>query len=109
MKVKTPKYQYFLDSKNTVIAVSTYAGKIVKGRAKCDPRDTFDYETGKKIAAARCGEKIAKKRMKRAERELKKATEAVSKANTRYLQMSEYYKESAAAHKDAHMKVTELV
>ena len=46
----------------SVIAISTYAGKTVKGIAKVDPRDTFDPEVGKQLATARCAEKIAIKR-----------------------------------------------
>lgn len=49
-----------------VSAVSSYAGKTVKGTAKCHPNDVFDYERGKKLAALRCGQKIAKKRVARA-------------------------------------------
>ena len=41
-KIAKPKYKVFTNSKNEIIAVSTYAGKTVKGVAKCDPRDSFD-------------------------------------------------------------------
>ena len=61
------KYKIFKNEENgLVIAVSTYAGKNVKGVAKCDPRDTFDFEKGKELAIARCNAKIAEKRKKRA-------------------------------------------
>ena len=42
------RYKYVRDGGNTVIAISTYAGKTVKGIAKCDPNDNFsyDYENG---------------------------------------------------------------
>ena len=61
------KYTYFVaDKQKKVVAVSTYAGKIVRGVAKCDPRDEFSIETGKKLAAARCNLKVATKRAKRA-------------------------------------------
>ena len=45
-----------------VVAISTYAGKTVKGYAKCHPDDTWDWEKGKALAIARCAEKIAAKR-----------------------------------------------
>ena len=38
MKFDENKYKYYTAG-NKVIAVSTYAGKTVKGVAKCDPKD----------------------------------------------------------------------
>ena len=61
------KYSFYTDGKTKVIAVSTCAGKAVRGVAKCDINDTFSLEKGKKLAAARCNEKIAKKRFTRAQ------------------------------------------
>lgn len=51
---------------NEIIAVSTFAGRDVKGIAKCDPRDTYDEAKGVALAEARCDNKICKKRVKRA-------------------------------------------
>lgn len=59
------KYHYYIAG-NKVIATSTYAGKTVRGVAKCAEGDTFDLEKGKRLAALRCGEKVAKKRYERA-------------------------------------------
>lgn len=61
------KYNFYTDGKTKVVAVSTYAGKVVRGVAKCDVNDTFSLEKGKELAAARCNEKIAKKRLARAQ------------------------------------------
>ena len=61
------KYNFYTDGKTKVIAVSTYAGKTVRGIAKCDVNDTFFLEKGKELAAARCNEKVAKKRLIRAQ------------------------------------------
>ena len=61
------KYSFYTDEKTKVVAVSTYAGKTVRGVAKCDVNDTFSLEKGKELAAARCNQKIAKKRLTRAE------------------------------------------
>ena len=66
------KYQFYT-TKNKVVAVSTYAGKTVRGIAKADPRDNFDLEAGKKLAAARCAARIAMKRKSRAQKEFDKA------------------------------------
>lgn len=56
----------FIRADNKVIALSSFAGKTVRGVAKCHPGDVFDIEYGKQLAAARCGRKIAEKRYKRA-------------------------------------------
>ena len=75
------KYRFYVDEKNQVIAISTYAGRYVKGVAKCDPRDKFDLEKGKKLAAARCAEKIAEKRVKQAN---SKYMEAILEADKKF-------------------------
>ena len=59
------KYKFYTNG-SRVIAVSTYAGKTVRGVAVCHAGDTFSLEKGKKLAALRCAEKIAKKRVARA-------------------------------------------
>ena len=70
MKYSLDKYKFYqFKNENgglTIVAASTYAGRTVKGYAKCDPRDEFDIEKGKKLAAARCNLKIAEKRKARA-------------------------------------------
>ena len=45
------------------IALSSYKGRVVKGRAKCDPRDEFNQEFGETYAALRCNLKVAQKRL----------------------------------------------
>lgn len=41
------KYTYHTDNKSLVICVATYAGKTVKGIAKCNTeQDTFDLQKG---------------------------------------------------------------
>ena len=60
------KYRYYTDEKSKVVAVSSYAGRTVRGIAKCNPNDEFSPEFGKELAAARCNAKIAKKRSERA-------------------------------------------
>ena len=59
-----PKYRYYTNGKNVVVAVASYAGRIVRGVAKCSDQDEFDLETGKRLAAARCAVKIARERVK---------------------------------------------
>lgn len=86
----------FYQSKNKVIAVSTYAGKPVRGIAKCDPTDTFSIEDGEALAAARCNEKIAEKRVRRAKRKLEDARNDYMTAKAYYERMSKYYDDSVA-------------
>lgn len=59
-----PKYRYYTNGKNVVVAVASYAGRTVRGVAKCSDQDEFNLETGKKLAAARCAMKIARERVK---------------------------------------------
>lgn len=75
------KYKFYIDEKNRkVIAISTYAGRYVKGVAKCDPRDEFDIEKGKELAAARCAVKVAEKRVKNATKKYADATKQSDEA-----------------------------
>lgn len=59
-----PKYRYYTNGENVVVAVASYAGRTIRGVAKCSEQDEFDLETGKKLAAARCAMKIARARVK---------------------------------------------
>ena len=69
-------YKYVV-TPTKVIALSTYAGKVVRGIAKCSPQDKFDEEYGKMLAAARCNLKVAEKRLKRADKVYTAASKAM--------------------------------
>lgn len=73
------KYKYFVNG-NKIIAISTYAGKTVRGVATCHPEDNFDMETGKQLAAMRCDLKVREKRWKAANRKAEEKWEAFRKA-----------------------------
>lgn len=96
MKFALDKYRFF-GSGDTIIAVSTYAGKTVRGVAKCDPRDSFDAEAGKELAAARCNLKIANKRAARATKKLAEADRQVLMAEAYRNRMASYKQDSDAA------------
>ena len=83
------KYKIIVNG-TKIIAISTYAGKTVKGVAKADPRDKFDESVGKKLAIARCAAKIAKKRQKRAERKIAEAQRQLDAAKAHYDKMAQY-------------------
>ena len=77
-----------------IIAWSTYAGKPVYGKAICRNGDTYNEDTGKRLAIARCAAKIARKRMKRADRLSIEAAHASIEAK-RYLDKMNHYYEDA--------------
>lgn len=89
-------YKYYTTG-NKVIAVSTFAGRPVKGIAKCNPVDTFDLEKGKQLAAARCNWKIAKKRLARATAKYSEARKEADAAVAYYDRMREYFMDSVDA------------
>ena len=95
------KYKFYTDGSNKIVAVSSYAGKSVRGVAKCDPRDEFDLSSGQDLAVARCNMKIAEKRCNRAQKEYRKAVEAYHAANNRLQKMSAYVTDSNEALKAA--------
>ena len=92
-----------------VIAVSTYAGKTVKGRAKCDPRDGFDLEKGKMLAAARCAEKVAKKRAKRAQQKFSEASKKLLEAQSYFDRMNCYSIEADLAYLEAKKETASIL
>ena len=52
------RYKYY-EAGNKIIAVTTYKGKTIRRVAVCADGDTFNREFGKKLARAKCEEKIA--------------------------------------------------
>ena len=82
---------------NKVICVSSYAGKTIKGVAKCAPGDTFDVEIGEELAKRRCDVKVAKARHRRAMKKCQEAERACAEALLHALKMSEYEHDSAEA------------
>ena len=103
------EYKYKIDeAKRTVVAFSTFAGKVITGVAHCAPEDTFDVEIGKKIAAARCSVKIAEKRMKRAEDCYAWAKECVEYWTAEEEKMKHYESDSVEAYKKAVAALAEV-
>ena len=102
------RYKFYSDGANKIVAVSTYAGRTVRGVAKCDPRDNFDKNKGEKLAQARCNLKVAIKRHKRAEAELGKAEQAVVDAQNRVKKMKEYIEDASSQLFLAHNELIEI-
>ena len=105
------KFAFFKDEngKTTISARSTYAGRTVKGYAKCDPRDSYDVETGKELAAARCNSKIANKRMARAQKQVAKAAQMVKDAQAYEARMKAYLSDSIVEADNAEAHVADLL
>lgn len=83
------KYKFYFAGNKTV-AVSSYAGKQVRGVATCAPSDKYDIEKGKRLAAARCALKIAEKRVAHADRRVEEARDKQLDANAYMEKMVEY-------------------
>lgn len=113
MKYPLEKYKYFIfKNKNggtTISAVSTYAGRTVKGYAKCDPSDTFDIKKGKKLAAARCNLKVSEKRLKRATEKYMEASKAADEAIKYFNDMKQYYMDAVDQLDDAAEEIRNLI
>lgn len=90
------KYKFYKNGK-TVYAVSTYAGKTVRGKATCHDNDEFSIDKGATLAALRCGTKIALRRRARAMKKLQEAHEAVMAANRHCAEMQRYYDDATMA------------
>ena len=87
--------RYFYNvSDNKVVCVSHYAGKPVRGIAKCDPSDEFDAETGRKLSQKRCDVKIAEKRLARATERLEDAVAQLNAARDLVNRMTAYRTDS---------------
>lgn len=102
------KYSFYTAG-NKVIAVSTYAGKTVRGIATCSENDTFDLEKGKRLAAAKCALKVADRRMSRAHQKMKEAENIAIQAEEHLNRMTDYFYDSRRAYKDAEDEVKYLL
>lgn len=108
MSFPLEKYRYYVNG-NKVVAVSTYCKKSVRGVAVCHPDDEFDLEKGKRIAAAKCNERIAKKRLERASSKAIQAGFDVEEAKKYHERMIEYYNDAFAAYNEAAIEYDKLV
>ena len=113
MNYPIEKYRFYTRTKRDgikqVIAVSTYAGRTVKGYANCSLEDEFSIETGKELAAARCNLKVAEKRYARALRKQSEAFAEVMAKVQHHEKMTSYVCDSAVAIEKARVKLDNLV
>ena len=114
MSYDVNKYKYFVAKKQDgtpyqVIAVSTYAGRTVRGIAKCDPKDNFSLESGKKLAAARCNLKVAEKRKARATRKYNEANRAMMEQRHFVERMDNYAQDAITEVNNAKAELAALI
>lgn len=100
-------YKYVV-TPNKVIALSTYAGRTVRGIAKCHPNDTFNEDYGKALAAARCNQKVAAKRYARAQAEYNQLAVEIKKFNDRAQKVTDYLRDAAEAERAATQTILAL-
>ena len=106
---RTYKYKYVIDEeKRVVVALSTFAGEVVRGVARCAPNDVFDIEAGKKLAEARCSAKIAHKRLRRAEDMVEWATEGFEYFSEQVEKYKKYENDSLEKVKNATAQLAKL-
>lgn len=106
---KKPYNYTIIHNNNTTIAYSTFAGKTVKGYAKRDPEDSFDEVIGDRLATARCGLKIAKKREKYAVKKYEEAKIEMIKAIGYFNKMESYATDAIEARLDAEDELAEVL
>lgn len=99
----------FYYSNNKVICVSSFAGRTIRGVAKCSPNDTFNKETGEKLAQARCDLKVAEARFKYAERMIDQASEMQRRADDEYYFACNYYDTADTKLADAYDTLDEIL
>jgi hypothetical protein len=93
---------------SVVMALSTHAGKVVKGVAKCAQDDPFDLEKGKELAAARCDYKVCSKRLKSAEKKNEMSRKLVDEALEYCKRMSSYYLDAYDEYMNSKSKLQEI-
>ena len=108
MKNRKPKYTYASDANGNIYAISTYAGKTVRGVAKYNPNDKFDEQIGMELAAARCNQKVAKKRYARAIKKMNEAQMQLILAQDYLTKMENYLVASEDAYNNALLETAEL-
>ena len=85
------KYHFYHNVETgVVVCTRLYKGQIIRGTAKCDPKDRFDIETGKKLAYLRCKHKLLHKKLKRAKTVHAEAIRECAKTQNAYRAAEEF-------------------
>ena len=103
------KHQHPTYLTTEIIAKSTYAGNVVKGKAICRIDDTYDEEKGIQLAAARCAVKVAKKRKARANELLAEATKKLAEAQKLVEEMTNFLADATVEFDEAKKDVENIL
>ena len=110
MQNKYKYYSFHIDEEGKkVIAVTHYAGRAVRGIAKCAPEDTFDVELGCKIAVARAERKVARAKIRNAAAKYLEAAKAADAAQKRFDDMKQYYIDAVDQFDEAEEQLEKLL
>ena len=91
-----------------IIALASYCGSVVKGSAKCDPRDSFDPTIGETLAAMRCNAKVAEKRLHNSEDKVNEAQIALAAAQREFNKATKYYEHAQKEYDEASKLLVEF-
>lgn len=108
MSFPLEKYHYY-ETENKTIAVSTYAGKPVRGTAICAAGDEFSAAAGKEIAAARCNVRVCEKRRKRAAQKHQEAKANLAKAAREFERMISYLEDATRLEEEAKVELNAII
>ena len=107
------KYRYYkVEMPNggiKTIAVSTYAGKTVRGVAICAPGDTYDENKGKELAAARCELRVAEKRYARSTDKVREMAFDLIGAKRKYCAATKYHSDAEVQMREAESHLMDLL
>ena len=103
------KYRYVVIDNKKVVAISTYAGKTVRGVAVLGEGDEFNLELGKKVAAAKCNLRVAEKRCARAAEKRREALRKMNEASTNFANALAYVSDSEDAYQEAVNELNEIL
>ena len=84
------RYKFFVTGRKSTIAETKFMGRKVRAKALLAEGDEYDEHAGKVLAAARCNEKVAEIRMKKAEKRLAEAADAAKRAQAELAEATMY-------------------
>ena len=79
---------------NVTICVSHFAGKPVRGVARCNPTDKYDEQYGEELARLRCDEKIAMKKINNARNKYNAVVDKMSELTNYMEKYLNYHRDS---------------
>lgn len=108
-KPRIKEHYNYIVKRRMVSAGARFAGNWVWGHAKCHPDDEYNENFGKALAAARCNQKIAELRWKRAKKRYEEARRAVAEVHVAFDEACDYLTNSYDRRKAARDRVIDLL